>query len=285
MIKAVIYAASCCAGPARHATMRGMCPASSAAGFAVSVQPGAEPYSADGGPVGVLVCHGFTGSPRTVRPWAGYLAAAGLTVRAPRLPGHGTSWQDLNRTGWQDWYGAAEEAFAELSGHCEQVFVAGLSMGACLALRLAQTQGAKVAGLVVVNPSLAPDTRLFLLAPALKRVVPSLPGIAGDIKKPGAAEGGYKRVPVKAAATLPAMWNLTARHLPEVTQPLLVYRSTVDHVVGPASMRVLTAALPAAEVRPLADSYHVATLDNDAPVIFEGTLAFIRRHSAAEKRV
>ncbi len=284
-MKAVIYTASCCAAPVRHATMRGMSPASSAPGSAAFVQPGAEPYAADGGPVGVLVCHGFTGSPRTVRPWAEYLAAAGLTVRAPRLPGHGTTWQDLNRTGWRDWYSAAEDAFADLSARCEQVFVTGLSMGACLAFRLAQTRGPKVSGLVVVNPSLAPDTRLFLLAPVLKHVIPSLPGVAGDIKKPGADEGGYPRVPVKAAVTLPELWKLTARHLPEVTQPLLVYRSAVDHVVGPASMRVLTTALPAAEVRPLADSYHVATLDNDAPAIFESTLAFIRKHSAAEKRV
>jgi carboxylesterase len=265
--------------------MRGMSAESTAPGAAAAVLPGAEPFAADGGPVGVLVCHGFTGSPRTVRPWAEHLAAAGLTVRAPRLPGHGTTWQDLGRTDWRDWYDGAERTFAELGGRCEQVFVAGISLGACLAFRLAQTQGAKVSGLVVVNPSLAPDTRMFLLAPVLKHVVPSLSGVADDIKKPGVTEGGYERVPVKAAATLPALWKLTARHLSEVTQPLLVYRSTVDHVVGPASMRVLTAALPAAEVVPLADSYHVATLDNDAPAIFDGTLAFIKKHTAAEKRV
>ena len=251
----------------------------------VTVQTGAEPFTADGGTVGVLVCHGFTGNPRTVRPWAEHLAAAGLTVRAPRLPGHGTTWRDLNRTGWQDWYGEAERAFAELSGKCEQVFVAGISMGACLGFRLAETQGAKVSGLVVVNPSLAPDTRLFLLAPVLKHVIRTLPGITDDIKKPGATEGGYKRLPVRSAATLPAMWKITARHLNEVTQPVLVYRSAVDHVVGPASMKVLSAALPNAEVRPLPDSYHVATLDNDAQAIFDGTLAFINKHSATEKRV
>ena len=251
----------------------------------VTVQTGAEPFTADGGTVGVLVCHGFTGNPRTVRPWAEHLAAAGLTVRAPRLPGHGTTWRDLNRTGWQDWYDEAERAFAELSDKCEQVFVAGISMGACLAFRLAETQGAKVSGLVVVNPSLAPDTRLFLLAPVLKHVIRTLPGITDDIKKPGATEGGYKRLPVRSAATLPAMWKITARHLNEVTQPVLVYRSAVDHVVGPASMKVLSAALPNAEVRPLPDSYHVATLDNDAQAIFDGTLAFINKHSATEKRV
>jgi len=254
------------------------------------VQPGAEPFASDGGPVGVLVCHGFTGSPRTVRPWAEHLATAGYTVHAPRLPGHGTSWQDLARTSWQDWYGEVERAFGDLAAKCEQVFVTGLSMGACLAFRLAQAKGGAVSGIVVVNPSLAADTRLFLLAPVLKHVVPSLRGIAGDIMKPGGDEGGYKRVPVRAAATLPALWKLTARHLPEVTQPVLVYRSTVDHVVGPASMAVLKAALPNAEVRPLPNSYHVATLDNDAPTIFAGTVDFIKEHAATahgsvEKRV
>lgn len=256
-----------------------------AGGTTVTVQPGAEPFSADGGPVGVLVLHGFTGSPRTVRPWAEHLAAAGLTVRAPRLPGHGTTWQDLATTGSRDWYATADQAFTELSGRCEQVFITGISMGACLAFRLAETQGAKVSGLVVVNPSLAPDTRLFVLAPILKHVNVSVKGIAGDIKKPGASEGGYQRVPLKAAGTLPELWKLTARHLAGVTQPVRVYRSTVDHVVGPPSMQVLKAALPSAEVVPLADSYHVATLDNDAPAIFDGTLAFIKEHTAAEKRV
>lgn len=242
------------------------------------VQAGAESFASDGGPIGVLVCHGFTGSPRTVRPWAEHLAAAGFTVRAPRLPGHGTVWQDLARTGWPDWYAEAERAFSELDAKCGQVFITGISMGGCLALRLAQTQGAKVSGIVVVNPSLAPDTKLFLLAPVLKHVVPSLPGIADDIKKPGVTEGGYDRVPVRAAATLPGMWRATSSRLHEVKQPLLVFRSTVDHVVGPPSMKVLRGALPDAEVRPLPDSYHVATLDNDAPAIFEGTVTFIKEH-------
>ena len=81
------------------------------------------------------------------------------------------------------------------------------------------------------------------------------------------------------------MWKkTTSAGLPSVTQPVLVFRSTVDHVVGPASMKVLAAALPGAEVRMLENSYHVATLDNDAPEIFAGTLAFVTKHSEAGKR-
>jgi carboxylesterase len=250
------------------------------------VQAGAEPFASDGGPTGVLVCHGFTGSPRTVRPWAEYLAAAGFTVRAPLLPGHGTTWQDLARTSWRDWYAEAERAFAELDAKCERIFLAGISMGGCLALRIAETKGrpqdSKIGGVVLVNPSLAPDTKLFLLAPVLKHVLPSLRGIAGDIKKPGASEGGYDRIPVRAAATLPDMWRTTVAQLRDVRQPVLVFRSAVDHVVGPASMKALAEALPDAEIRPLPDSFHVATLDHDAPAIFEGTVTFIKEHGCKD---
>ncbi len=245
-----------------------------------------EPFEHTGGPVGVLLCHGFTGSPRTLRPWADYLARQGFTVSLPRLPGHGTTWQDMAKTGWTDWYAEVDRALGALSGRCEQIFLAGISMGACLALRLAEEHGARVnqtpiRGLVLVNPSLAPDTKLFLLAPVLKHVIRSLPGIASNVKKPGVDEGGYGRVPVRSAATLPGLWRGTASRLSDITQPVLVYRSTVDHVVGPASMPVLTKALPESQltVVPLPDSYHVATLDNDAQTIFEGSVEFIKEHA------
>jgi carboxylesterase len=246
------------------------------------VLPGAEPYFHSGGDTGALLCHGFTGSPATLRPWADYLATAGLTVSLPRLPGHGTTWQEMGRTRWEDWYAEIERAFAELQGHTSEIFAMGISMGACLALRLAEQHGPEVAGLVLVNPSLT-DTKVALLAPVLKLVVPSLKGVGSDIKKEGAHELSYDRVPVRAVASLSQVWKLTRRRLADVTQPVLAYHSTTDHVVGPASMRVLQAALPAEQltVRECGNSYHVATLDNDADEIFAGSLEFVRAHSRA----
>jgi carboxylesterase len=150
------------------------------------VIPGAEPYfHAGSSGTGVLLCHGFTGSPGSLRPWAQYLAEAGLTVSVPRLPGHGTTWQEMSRTRWEDWYAEADRGYEELRGQSDEIFVMGLSMGGCLALRMAEQRGSGVSGLVLVNPSLAADTKLFMLAPALKLVVRSLPGIASDIKKEG----------------------------------------------------------------------------------------------------
>ena len=91
--------------------------------------PGAEPYSADGGSTGILLIHGFTSSPKSMKPWGERMAAEGHTVRVPRLPGHGTRWQDMNLTRWEDWYAEADRAFLELQSACDAVFVFGLSMG------------------------------------------------------------------------------------------------------------------------------------------------------------
>src|ERR1700685_513156 len=169
------------------------------------VLPAAEPFTHMGGTTGALLCHGFTGSPQSLRPWAEFLAEAGLSVSLPRLPGHGTTWQEMARTRWEDWYAEVDRAFDDLQARCDEMFVMGLSMGGCLALRLAELRGEAIRGLVLVNPSITADTRLFVLAPVLKLVVPSLKGIGSDIKKDQAAVVGYDRVPVKAAATPPGL--------------------------------------------------------------------------------
>lgn len=245
------------------------------------VLPGAEPFSADGGRTGVLLVHGFTGCPQSLRPWAEHLAAAGLTVRLPRLPGHGTTWQEMNRTGWVDWYGAADESFAELAKACAEVFVAGLSMGGTLAIRLAEQRPDQVAGLVVVNPSLTTLDRRARLLPLLSRVIPSFPPVGNDIKRAGVSELAYDRLPLRAAASLQQLWARTRADLAAVRAPLLVYRSATDHVVEPVNTALLLAGVSSSDIeeRVLADSYHVATLDNDAPAIFQGSLDFIRAHS------
>ncbi|GAA5074259.1 carboxylesterase [Thermocatellispora tengchongensis] len=246
------------------------------------VLPGAEPYRHDGGEVGVLLCHGFTGTPQSLRPWGEALAAAGLSVVLPRLPGHGTTWREMARTRWQDWYAELDKALADLRGRCAEVFVAGLSLGGCMALRLAQVHGDAVRGIVVVNPSIANDVPLLALAPVLKLFVASVPGVAGDIKKEGVAELGYSRTPVKAAATLPRLWSLVQGELDKITQPILVYHSRDDHVVKPTSVRILRERLNGGNltVVELTNSFHVATLDNDADQIFAGSLEFIRTHAS-----
>lgn len=247
------------------------------------VVPGTEPFRADGNPTGILLCHGFTGSPASMVPWAKHLAGLGHTVRVPRLPGHGTTWRDMNRTRWTDWYGELDTALTELRATCDRVIVAGLSMGGCLALRLAEQRPHDVDALVLVNPAIHLDRFDLRLVPALQWILPAMPGIGNDIKKPGQDELGYDKTPLKALASQLVMWKDVRAGLAKITQPLLVFRSQDDHVVDASSVPLILDGVSSSvkELVTLTDSFHVATLDHDAPLIFERSAAFIAEHVGA----
>ena len=244
--------------------------------------PGAEPFAADGGDVAFLLCHGFTGCPQSLRPWAEHLAAAGFTVRLPRLPGHGTSWPELNLTRWPDWVSTVDGEFRALRRSHRSVIVGGLSMGAALALRLAVEHGGDVDGLVLVNPLAKLEDRRLVAVPLLRHLVPSMVGIGSDIKKPGEKELAYDRTPLHALNSMMAGCRDLVRDLREVTQPVLLLHSPEDHVVPPSSTALVLARISATDVTEvlLEDSYHVATLDNDAPTIFSASVDFARRLTA-----
>ena len=245
------------------------------------VLPGAEPFSAEGGSIGVVLSHGFTGSPQGLRPWAQHLAAAGCTVRLPRLPGHGTSWPEMNATRWTDWYAEIERMYDELANRCEHVFAGGLSMGGTLVTRLAEQKGDAIGGLVLVNPAYATQRRFAGLAKYVAPVIKSQAAIGNDIKMAGPVELAYDRTPIAAFASLQELWKVTLADLSKVTAPILMFRSRVDHVVEPLSGLLLHAGATSTTVREviLEDSYHVATLDNDAQRIFDLSIEFIQEQA------
>ena len=250
----------------------------------MAVVTGAEAFTVAGGPVGVLLVHGFTGSPASLRPWGDYLGAQGLTVSCPRLPGHGTRWQDLNRTTWQDWYGEIERGFEDLRRRTERVFVMGLSMGGTLTLRLAEQHADQITGIVLVNPSILTENRIIGALPLVKLLVPSVKSIANDIRKEGVDEIAYSRTPLRALSSLVQLWRLTLADLGQVTMPVLYFRSAVDHVVEASNAHAIQSRLGSKDVREvlLPDSFHVATLDHDAPAIFEGSMEFVKQHASVE---
>lgn len=239
----------------------------------------AGPFRFDGGDIGVLLCHGFTGSPASLRPWADRLAAEGFSVELPLLPGHGTTWRQLNTTTFDDWLGAVTVALADLATRCRAVVVCGLSMGGALTLRLAELHQDQVAGIVLVNPSVMGLNPALRVLPVLKYLMPSIKGITDDIARPDTTELGYRRTPLKAVDALRKGWAVTRRDLPAVRQPVLLLHSRVDHVVEPENSRLILDSVSATDVTEvvLERSFHVATLDYDAKLIFDESVAFIRR--------
>ena len=242
----------------------------------------ARPELTGGRRVGVLLSHGFTGSPVSIKPWGRHLADLGYGVAVPRLPGHGTTWQELNGLRYDDWYGELTRVFDALCLEHDAVVVGGLSMGGALAIQLAEDHPDRISGLMVVNPAVATKRLDVKLLPVLKHVVPSFPGIADDIKKPGGAEHGYTRTPLKAIHSFMQAWPSIIADLPKVTSPLIYFRSAEDHVVDATSGPIILGGVSSTDVTEVAlpDSFHVATLDNDAPTIFERSAEFVARVTA-----
>lgn len=201
-----------------------------------------------------------------MRPLAESLQDTAATLSVPRLPGHGRSWQQLGRTGWEHWRRAAAEAYDDLAADHRGVIVVGQSMGGALALALGVDRSP--AAIVTVNPALHVDSPLAPVLPLLGRIVPTVASIGGDIEKPGIEEDATDRTPVRAAASLHRGLRGLREELWMIDAPVTVCLSGRDAVVSPRSFRTLRSRLGAPpRTVALRRSRHVATLDYDSDLI------------------
>jgi len=248
----------------------------------VAVMPGAEPFSTAGGPHGVLVLHGFTGTPQSMRGLAETFAAAGFAVELPLLPGHGTSVDDLATTAFAEWLQAVSDAYGQLAARCERVVVAGLSMGATLGARLA-ARHAEVAGLIVINGAFAPFDPGVRdgLAELVTQGVTRIPGLGNDVADPSQTELAYDEVPAAQLLSLLDALDTIEADLAQIRCPSLVITSDQDHVVPPASSDYFAqrVAGPVERMR-LVRSFHVATLDYERADLETRAVDFAARVTA-----
>ena len=247
----------------------------------VPVIEGTEGYSLGEGPVGALFCHGFTSSPQNMRLLGDYLADRGIAVRAPLLPGHGTTWQDLNSKTTDDWFGAIETAFHEVGAEHDEVFLVALSFGAALALDLAARYPDRVAGIVTLAGFVATKDPRRFLSPVIRRLVKSLPGAGNDIADPELREIVYDRLPTSATYFMLKQLKRARIGLPAVTAPILVMHGRQDHTVLPFNAELIHNSVGSTdkELVWLDRSYHVITIDLDRAEVFERTHRFIVEHS------
>ncbi len=247
------------------------------------VLPGAEPWSVAGGPAGMLCLHGFTGNPTSMRPIAEAVAAAGFSVELPRLPGHGTTVDDMMTTGWDDWSAEAEAALGRLQARCDKVVVGGLSMGGALAVWLG-SRHPELAGLVCINTVVQsqPPEVVDMVKGMLDEGTTTMPAIGSDIADPDVKESAYEATPLAPLLSMLASLESLPDELGRITCPVLIATSPQDHVVDPVNSDVLAAGVAGPVERiTLERSYHVATLDDDGPHLQQQVVAFVRRVTAA----
>jgi carboxylesterase len=244
--------------------------------------PGAEPTTYEGGPVGVLVLHGFTGNPGSMRSIAERFAAEGYTVDLPLLPGHGTVVDDMLATGWDDWASHAEARYAALAVRCERVAVVGLSMGGALTAWLG-SEHPEIVGLVCINAvvSVPPGMR-EAVTQVLESGADRFAGIGSDIAKPGVVETAYAETPLAPLLTMFDAADQLGDRLRRVTSPMLVITSRQDHVVPPENSDLLASSVSGPVERLWCErSFHVVTQDFDRELVEDAALEFVAKVTAA----
>ena len=244
----------------------------------------AEEFYYQGNDVGVLVIHGFTGSTQSMRYLGERIAEAGYTVYGPRLTGHGTHQEDMERASFNDWIGDVKSGVEKLKETCTTIFVAGLSMGGTLTLYLAE-QYPEIAGIMPINAAIdLPGMRDYYeeIADGSERFVA---GIGSDILKPGVEELAYPLTPVKSMKELLKLTDEVRTNLHKVTAPALIFSSIADHVVPPQNSREIYNTISSENKNTvhLENSYHVATLDNDKELIADQCMAFIKHIMRKDK--
>ncbi len=244
----------------------------------MELMKGGEPFSfKNDSDIGVLVLQGFTGTTSSVIYLGKCLAKAGFNVEGPRLSGHGTQWQDLNKVKYTDWVKDVEIALDRLKKRSNKIFVSGLSMGGTLSLYLAETHP-EIKGIILINNAiLFHDPRIPLL-PLLKYFIKSTPGIGSDIKDPSKKEIAYEKTSTTGAYEMAKFVALTRKGLSKVNQPSLIFKSKGDHVVPMDNAEYTMNHISSKEKKLiwLENSYHVATMDYDKDLICEETIKFIK---------
>ena len=231
--------------------------------------------------VGILLIHGFTGSPSSMRPWAEFMHQQGYTVRVPRLPGHGTKPEDLNEVKWQEWPRKIESELRELQKSCSKIFVFGLSMGGGLTLYTTQNHQEKLAGIVLVNPMI----HIPFVTPTFAKIVSKFTkmrsAVGNDIKRKNVTEYAYDANPIVGIYELTKMLKVTRANLAKINIPTLLFHSTEDHVLPVSNTEIILNGISSKDKErvELTNSYHVATLDHDMEIIFEKSLTFVKERS------
>ena len=251
----------------------------------------------EGNRIGVLLVHGMSGTPVEMRFIANGFAREGYTVACPQLAGHCETLEDLRRSTWQDWYASTQDALDKLAERCDHIFVAGLSMGGLLALRLAALNPDKVRGAMAYAPTLRLDgwgvpwySRLFELVrqkwcadlmmfserPPYGIKDHRLRALIADALNSGyPSNAGFFSIPGGPMIKLRWLVRDLKKRLAGIKQPVLLIHPREDDRADLSNSHILQRSLGGrVEMVVLEDSFHVITLDKQRDVVMQKSAAF-----------
>ena len=230
--------------------------------------------------VGILFIHGFTASPAEMRPMAEYLVErTDWRCKGILLPGHGTTVEEMQSAGGEDWINAVEKAYDDLASECRQVFLAGLSLGAtvCCHVGLRRRNDAKLGGLILMAPvfgiSLKKTVGLKLLRPFIKL----------RRKNTRASDYfldhrlySYVQNPLNRAAEVLNLGREAFRRIGELKgRPVLLFAGDLESTVSLEKIHAAAQSNPWVQFVRLPKSRHILTVEPDREKMFESTVKFV----------
>jgi carboxylesterase len=242
--------------------------------------PTAEPFLFIGDEIGILLVHGFTGTPKEMRTMGERLASQGHTVMGIRLPGHATQPAEMLRMCWMDWLHAVEDGYDLLKSAGRKVFIMGLSMGGILTLTAASRL--EVTGAVAMStPYSLPDDPRLPFIKYLAPFIPTVPKGPSDWHDPAMAKEhvDYPAHPTRAIIELCSLLEEMRKSLPKITAPVLLIHSKADGGVRPENMQLIYDQLGSKDKAMVwvEHSGHVITRDQERRRVFKAAEAFIKR--------
>jgi len=242
--------------------------------------PSAEPFFFPGGSTGVLLVHGFTGTPKEMGWMGEYLHKRGYSVLGVRLAGHATQIEDLPHLKWPDWLNSVEDGYHILKGMSDKIVIAGLSMGGILSLLFASHF--EVSGVIAMSTlyALPPDPRMRILR-WLWRIYPYVPKGEPDWQDPDPAQAqiAYPKYPTPTILELAALVDQMQTALPKIRVPALLMHSRQDESAAPENMEMIYQYLGSQDKTMLwlENSGHVVVRDAEKERVFLAADEFIRR--------
>ncbi|MDD2619138.1 MAG: alpha/beta fold hydrolase [Syntrophomonadaceae bacterium] len=244
----------------------------------------AKPFLLRGSSDNVLLfIHGFTASPSEVYPTAHLLyEMSGYTISGPLLPGHGSTREEMNRSCWEDWFEAVKKDIYGLQENYQNVWVAGLSLGALLAIH-GGIHCSGLRGVVAINPPVFIKNPHFkFLAPLLQNFRPYWPksNMVQCTKLEEQGRFAYDCTPVQAFRSMMKLRDIVLREIHNITTPLLLMQSELDETVKIHSAKFLAGKVQIAKaiVLNLPNSQHIATMGPEKQFIAREIDAFIKQY-------
>ena len=242
--------------------------------------------------VGCLLIHGFTGTPKEMRPMGEHLAKQGYSVLGIRLTGHATQPDDMRRSHFADWTASVEDGYQLLRGVADNIYLVGLSMGGVLSLLMSTRLDVK--GVVAMST----PYRLPVDYPAwmfrfvsyfmpYRQKANEPPGTSWFDKDAFREQVSYPQNPMRSVGELSKLLAVMRAALPKVNVPVQLIHSKDDRYVLPENMEHIYAGLVNAPDRQklyITGSGHVVTRDAARLEVFEAASQFIRRVENAQSR-